>query len=370
MRFAGSILLLACAATSGASTADFWDFGDWHAACDNLRNCNAYGLQVEGPTDAHMRYAYMRIERSGAPSASAKVTIVADVNDKTTVALPLDDGSLHGLPGGRVTFKRDDRDSYGRVVIDDPAIVEMLLTSMRRARTLVLSRIDPPGSKKSAPETIEISVSGAVPALLLIDEQQRRRGTTTALIDGGNKRVSSIPPQPKAPIVQAAKPPPIDGGPPSLPPSTASVLVAKAKALCGQDDETRLEETVRLDRDTSLSRFSCPTGSGAYNIFSVFLIVPDANPQATRAVDFAYPTKIGSIEPESGKAYTATNARFDSRTMTLSTSSKGRGFGDCGTAEDWVWDGQTFQLTLLRMMPRCKGVVDDDWPVLYRAERK
>lgn len=360
-----TLLLLAGAATSGASAAEFRDFRDWYAACDNLRNCSAYGLQAEQPT-----YAHVRIKRSGAPSASAKITIVADVNDKATVALAFDDASLRGLPSGPVAFRKDDRDSYGRLVIDDPAAVEMLVASMRKARTLVLRRIDPPGSKKSEPETIEVSMSGAVAALLWIDEQQQRLGTTTALIRRGDKSVSSIPPQPKAPIVQAAKPPPTGGAPTSPPPSAASVLVAKAKALCGEDDETRLEDTVRLGRATSLYRFSCPSSSGAYNIHLVFLIVPDANPRAARAVDFAYPTKIGSIEPESGKAYVATNAGFDSNTMTLSTFSKGRGLADCGTAENWVWEGQTFRLTLLRIMPHCKGIVDDDWPVLYRAERK
>jgi hypothetical protein len=65
-----------------------------------------------------------------------------------------------------------------------------------------------------------------------------------------------------------------------------------------------------------------------------------------------------------------TNASFDKKTMTLSTFAKGRGLGDCGTAEDWVWDGQNFRLTLLRIMPHCKGIGVDDWPVLYRAERR
>jgi hypothetical protein len=65
-----------------------------------------------------------------------------------------------------------------------------------------------------------------------------------------------------------------------------------------------------------------------------------------------------------------TNAGFDPSTMTLSSFSKGRGLGDCGTAEDWGWDGQAFRLTLLRFMAHCFGVPSEDWPILYRAERK
>src|SRR5262245_53586322 len=80
------LLLLACAAEATgapcASAAEFKDFRDWHAACDNLRNCSAYGFQADEPASA-----YMRVERSGAASAPVKITIVAQVNDKTTVTL-------------------------------------------------------------------------------------------------------------------------------------------------------------------------------------------------------------------------------------------------------------------------------------------
>jgi len=361
------LLLVACAATGGAfaAAAEFKDFRDWHAACDNLRNCSAYGLEANEPASA-----YIRVERSGAASAPARITIVAHVNEKTTVTLAFDDADLRGLPSGPVMFRRNDQDSYGRLVIDDPAAAETLVASLRKAQTLVLSRIDPPGSAKSDPEKSELSMSGAVAALLWIDEQQQRLGTTTALIRRGDRPPSSISPQPKAPVVQAAKPLPTDSAPKSLPPGVAGTLAAKAKALCGDDDETRLEDGIRLGRDTSLYGYSCPSSSGAYNLHSVFLIVPEANPQAARAVDFAYPIKLGSSVAESGKAFTTTNASFDKETMTLSTFAKGRGLGDCGTAEDWVWDGQNFRLTLLRIMPHCKGIGDDDWPVLYRAERR
>ena len=56
--------------------------------------------------------------------------------------------------------------------------------------------------------------------------------------------------------------------------------------------------------------------------------------------------------------------------MALSTFGKGRGLGDCGTGEEWVWDGKAFRLALLKTMPHCKGIPIDDWPTLYRAERK
>ncbi len=355
-------LLLAGAATSsaGASAADK-DFRDWHAACDNLRNCSAYGFQADDPAGA-----WVRIERSGAPAAPARITIAADVNEKTKVLLAFDDVALQGLPAGPVAAERTDNDAFGRVVIDDPAAIDTVVVSMRKAQTLAVRRVDPPDGEKSDPETSTISLSGAVAALLWIDEQQQRLGTATAFIRRGEKPVSSIPPQPKAPAVHAAKPPPAGAAPRA--PAEARLLTAKAKALCGEGERhTELIDSARLAPDTSLYEFSCKDNSGAYNLASVFLIVPDGAPQAARAVKFAFPA---GIDAKGAPDALAINASFDPQTMTLSTFNKGRGLGDCGSAENWVFDGQTFQLVLLRSMPHCKGITDGDWPVHYRAERR
>jgi hypothetical protein len=210
-------------------------------------------------------------------------------------------------------------------------------------------------------------LSGVVAALLWIDEQQQRLGTATAFIRRGDKPVSSIPPQPPAPAVRAAKPPPAGAAPKSLLPAEVRLLTAKARALCGHDEHTALEDAFHLAPDMSLYNFSCPDNSGAYNYSSVFLIVPDAKPQAARAVTFAWPA---GIDAKAAPDVLAVNASFDQSTMTLSTFAKGRGLGDCGVAEQWVFDGRTFQLALLRRMPHCKGITEDDWPVHYRAERR
>src|SRR5262245_14245285 len=102
-RISRLLLLLACATGAignASAAAEFKDFRDWHAACDNLRNCSAYGFQADEPASA-----YMRVERSGAASAPVKITIVAQVNDKTTVMLAFNDANLRGLPSGRIALK-------------------------------------------------------------------------------------------------------------------------------------------------------------------------------------------------------------------------------------------------------------------------
>jgi Protein of unknown function (DUF1176) len=370
MRFCRLIaLLLATAAMGGghASAADFKDFHDWYAACDSLRNCAAYGFAPQEPASA-----YVRVDRGGAPSASARITIMATVKEGEKVALAFDDADLRGLPSGPVTFKGGGTDifDYGSFVLEDRTSIEAVLASLRKAQTLLIMPIDRSTGKKSDTDKTEVSMHGAVAALLWIDEQQQRLGTPTALVRRGDRPTSSIPPQPKAPTVSAAPAATAEGTRRPLPPGVDSALLAKAKELCGQDEQTHLEEVAPLGPDVSLHQFACPQSSGAYNLTSVFLIVPNANPEAARSVEFTYPFKIGRLRAEPGLLPQATNAGFDPSTMTLSSFSKGRGLGDCGTAEDWVWDGQAFRLALLRFMPRCFGVVSEDWPILYRAERK
>jgi uncharacterized protein DUF1176 len=364
MGFFRTIALLATAAgAAGASAADFEEFHDWYAACDNLRNCSAYGFAAEG-----LANAYVRVDRGGAPSASARITVMATVKDGERVTLAFDHAELRGLPAGPVTFKGGGPDDHGRFEIEDEATVEAVLAGLRKAQKLRLTPAGRPGGEKSGDNISDVSMRGAVAALLWIDEQQLRAGTPTALIRRGDRPVASIPPPPKAPVVRAARP--VNGTPRPLPASVEGALLAKAKVLCLQDEKTRAEEVKLLGPDTALHAYSCPEASGAYNLVSVFLIVRNASPQTARAVELTLPIGIGRLRADAGLAKMAINAGFDESTMTLSTFSKGRGFGDCGTAEEWVWDGEAFRLTSLRHMPRCFGVPPDDWPVLYRAERE
>lgn len=71
-----------------------------------------------------------------------------------------------------------------------------------------------------------------------------------------------------------------------------------------------------------------------------------------------------------GEKGLATHSSFDPKTQTLTAFNKGRGIGDCGTEEAWVFDGNTFRLAELKLMSECKGVGAEDWPVVYRAEAK
>lgn len=343
-----------------AAAADAKEFKDWYAACDNLRNCNAYGFDLSLSGGANLR-----IERGGAPNAAVKITLAVDANDGVTFTTKFNDPALPGLPDNAIAGTKGE-DDRRRVMLTDTVSADTLLASIRKAEKIVITRKDPPGAKASDPVESEISMSGAVAALLWIDEQQKRLGTVTALIRKGDKPASAVPPQPKAPVIVAAKP--ATGKAPANP---APALIKKGRALCGEEDEgSKLTETWPLGNNQFLYAFSCPDSSGAYNYHYGMLIATGGNPATARAGNFEWPVKIGDLEMDPGREVLATNPQFDPKTMTLSTFNKGRGLGDCGTSEEWVWDGKAFRLAELKMMGQCRLILLPDWPVLYRAERK
>lgn len=351
--------------TVAANSVEFKDFRDWHAACDNLRNCSAYGFDADGSG-----VAYLRVERDGAAAAPVRITIAVDAEDGATFALRFDDPALPGLPATAQTGELNDSGTHRRIVIDDPVAVDAFVAALRKAQKIVVTRNYPPGRAPGEDRAASaISLSGAVAALLWIDEQQKRLNTVTALVRLGEKPASAVPLQPKASQVRTAKPGP--GATVNKPPAA---LAARAPEFCEEsgekDEEAKIEESYTLSGGQMLYAFLCPGLSGAYNFGYRLLAAPTGNAAAARLLAFRWPIKIAGLEIDGSRQSTVINPAFDSRTMTLSTFSKGRGIGDCGTAEDWVWDGATFRLVLLRMMPHCKGIPPDDWPVLYRAERR
>ena len=360
MHFAPRWSLLASAiflAATAASASDFKSFKDWYAACDNLRNCSAYGFS----TDVGDARAYLRIERGGAANAPITITLSVDPAEAASYRIAFDP-ALPGLPGGPLTGKEGEGNDYRRTVLAEGASAQALIDSIRKAKAIVVT-LQPAAGKKLDTPTTNVSMSGAAAALLWIDDQQKRIDTVTAMVRRGAKPASAIPAQPKAHVIVAAKP--TKEKPPAKQPPG---LEAKGRALCGESDpKSKMENMYALGGGQILYEFSCPENSGAYNFQSVYMVGPAGNPQVARAVAFKWPIKIGDIqhdEPQNGLI----NPNFDEETMTLSSFGKGRGIGDCGSDEEWVWDGKTFRLAKLSLMSECHGVSLDDWPVVYQTQ--
>ena len=357
------LFAMTCAAPTvalPAAASNFKTFRDWFAACDNLRNCSAYGFDVEFAGGGS---AYLRIERGGAPDAPVKATVTVNSAPNATFTLRFDDPVLPGLPTEPQSGEEGEGHDLRRVTIAQP---DLLIASIRKAQTIVVTREAAAGGTltddEKSPSTI--SLSGAAAALLWIDDRQKRIDTETALVRRGPKPARTMPPQPGMSVIVAAKP--AKGAvPATLPPA----LLEKARKDCGDDEKAALEDTSRLGPGLLLYSFTCPGSSGAYNFHDIYYIVPDGKPAAARAVTFTWPIKVGDAEHD-GEKSGATNSSFDPKTMTLRAFSKDRGIGDCGTDERWVYDGKAFRLAELKLMSECKGVPPDDWPVLYRATVK
>jgi hypothetical protein len=349
-----SVALLACAFAAAPARAEMKEFRDWLAACDNLRSCTAYGF------DADMGGgAYIRLTRDGAAEAPLRIIIAVNADEKSKFRLAFDDASLAGLPTAAIGGETNSDDDLKRLVISDPQAVEVLVASLRKAKKLIVTRIDAPGAAPSDPATSEISLNGIAAAMLWMDDQQKRVGTVTALVARGDKAAAMVPASPPLPVVTAAKIPP---GP--KPEKAPAAVIAKARALCEDRKISEAEDATRLGADQVMYWFPCTEKSGAYNV--LYALVIDQGGKL-REVDFKLPrgaaTGTDSVEE-------TMNPGFDESTQTLTLFNKGRGIADCGQSSDWVWDGRSFRLIVSREMPTCKGVAPGDWPVLYRAERK
>jgi hypothetical protein len=349
---------LACALLgAGSASAEIKDFRDWTAACDNLRNCNAYGFDIDARGSA-----FIRLERGGGADAQLRISIAIDVQDGSSFELSFDDPGLGGLPPQAVTGAKNDEDDYKRLVISNPQVVEPMLAGLRKAAKLIITRIDPPGATPSDPGTTEISLSGIAAAMLWMDEQQKRVGTVTALIGRGEKPASAVPAPPAAPIVTAAK---LSTAP--VPEKPPAAVFAKARQVCETKKRfTEAENITRLTGEEVMYWFPCKELSGAYNFFYALVIAAPGKP--LRIAEFKLPREVDG--QKAGNVETNINPGLDDETQTLNMFNKGRGLGDCGTTSDWVWDGATFRMISYQTMPTCKGVPMRDWPTLFRAERK
>jgi len=351
------VSLFACTAVAAnPASAQMKEFRDWLAACDNTRSCTAYGFDVDPGG-----YAYVRLTRDAGADAILRVTVAVNVQEGAKFKVSFDDPALGDLPAEASAGDANNDDDLRRLVISDPKAVETLLASLRKAKKIVVTRIDAPGATASDPATTEISLAGVVAAMLWMDDQQKRVGTVTALVKRGDKPATAIPTQLAPPVVTAAKIPP---GP--KPEQARIAVIAKARAVCEDKKISEAEDMTRLAADQVMYWFRCQEKSGAYNFFYALII--DQRGKPLREVEFKLPREVATAAD--GGVEMNINPGFDESTQTMSLLNKGRGIADCGQASQWAWDGRSFRLIESKVMPTCKGVAPSDWPVLYHAERK
>lgn len=319
-------LLLALAAAAGAPQPGVLKlFQDWTVGCDNGRSCQAVALLPEGD------WAGTTMVVRRAPLAAAPAEFVITPPEGVPTATARADGVQVALVAGK----------DGLVPRDMPAFIGLL----RRASELTLH--DAAGKSVS-----RVSLRGASAALLYIDDQQKRVGTVTALIRPGARSPAAVPAPPALPVI--AQPPTSAAPPPRL--DRAALLRAHVDTGCDRLANAADVTIARLDANATLVLLPDWCGSGAYNFSSIALIAD--NRGRVRPARFETPPGFQDDNAVVNGDWLADERR-------LTSYAKGRGIGDCGTAQHYAWDGTRFRSTELTQMGECRGSLD--WITTWRA---
>lgn len=102
----------------------------------------------------------------------------------------------------------------------------------------------------------------------------------------------------------------------------------------------------------------------AYNASSVFVLVPVAQPDKFKFLDFQAPPGRTREDP-----YVLINPEWNARAHTVASFAKGRGLGDCGTYEVHKLVDGRFQLMEFREKENCDGkpTPPAQYKLVYRA---
>jgi hypothetical protein len=342
-------ILLAAALAALAAPAEAQEvkhFKAWTAVCDNLKTCSALGYTEQG-TDND---AFIRVTRAAGPAAEPVVrlkTALAEGDDgKAPLAwrIGVDGATPAGLEAVAARAGDDDQ----RRAELTPSQSRALIAALRNGSMLSL---------KGGKVQIDIGLSGSSAALLWIDDRQGRVGTVTAMAARGARPASAVPAAPPAPVIRPA-PAVSQAGLPSKPPK--AILASPQRKDCDSDTALSQDPLVaRLGPGQVL--WGAPCSAGAYNLLSILFVADEAG-KAAREI-----TAPDAQAADPNADDELMNIDYDAKTRTLTSFSKARGLGDCGSQASWVWDGKAFRLLDETVMPDCEGVTLDDWPSLYHA---
>ena len=347
-----NIFIAAMLATVGPATAlpvpqpgEIRTFKDWTVGCDNSRNCEAVSLV---PEDGGAGYddwdGPISIVRTAGSDDIFNIRVLFEVKGIDRYKL-LVDGQL--VDTGPVV-----QGDYPIEIVGEDA--KKVAQAIIKGKQLVV--------RGPADENItRISLKGSSAALRYIDQQQKRAGTSTALVAMGKRTFQ--PTDIDVPMIvvdqwEAA----------TQVPDTSAIVALAENSKCKEDRYGLVEDQAyplgkRGDRFRALVLISC--GSGAYN-FSSAPYIGEYRQDGPAGWTFT-PAKFDR-QPKwggDGSQPLLVNASWDEQEQTLSSYGKGRGLGDCGSAENYVWDGERFRLIDASAMNECRGAYD--WITIWRA---
>lgn len=341
----GVAALIAVAAHSatpaGPVVGKLMTFRDWTVGCDNGLACQAVALTADGPSEDALSLVITRpagalasptIEMSGFTTKADRYRIVIDGKVADTGTMQV--GSETIQVGGADAMK--------------------LARAMAKGKAMRL--IDGGGADLGT-----ASLSGVAAALRYTDAQQGRNGSKGAVIATGPKMATAK--KAVLPVIAAKKITPTD----MLPDASALVALSESSPCAaerfGSTEDTAYSLGTGKNGAQALVMLNC--GAGAYNFSSGIYVGQRGAKGKWDFVPARFDYGAGGFSAES-KIPLLVNADWDAAAQMIGSYAKGRGLGDCGSSESYVWDGTMFRLTSATAMGECRGSLD--WIPIWRAE--
>jgi len=338
---------LAAVLASAPQPGEIKTFKDWAVGCDNGDTCKAVSLVPDQSGAFDKWEGPITLIRTAGTNEILKIRILIEANEIDRYKMKVD-GQL--VDTGSV----GDGDYPIEIVGEDAKKVAKAI-----ARGNNLQVIGP-----SDEILTQISLAGTTAALRYIDAKQMRAGTETALIAKGRRPYS---PKPSAiPLIAVDQWSDAD----RVPDTTELVALAE-NSECKDERFGVVEDQAyamgeRAGTYRALILISC--GSGAYNFSSTsFIGEHQKGPDGDGHWNFV-PAKFDTPPGWGGDGRTPllVNASWESSDQILTSYAKGRGLGDCGNSESYVWDGETFRLIEATSMTECRGGYE--WITTWRAK--
>ncbi|WP_423606725.1 DUF1176 domain-containing protein [Sphingomonas sp. MS122] len=336
-----TIALLALTQAAAPQQGPIKSFGAWVVACDNAKRCEMTSIW---PDDSQ--------PEEGSPYDQVSVSIDRAAGPAGGFTVEI---QLPGNSGSDPVQVSTERGFSIRAVPKN----DLLRFTGADAARIIAAMVDGTDLRVGDETSVTgmASLKGSSAALRFIDAEQGRVGTMTAAVAKGAKPASAVPAPPVLPRIAYVRP---IGAAARFTPAMRRALDKSSE--CGSvyeggTGELPGAEVHALGGGKTLVLLPC--GSGAYN-FSTAPYILSGNGAPVRARFDVSPGMIAEGPQE------LVNASFDAKNGRLESYSKGRGIGDCGSAEAYVWDGAMFRLVEARSMPECRGSVD--WLTTWRAQ--
>ena len=301
-------------------------YKDWAIGSDNRARCEAVSLlpEDEWPDKPLM----LGIRRDAGGAAEPEIWLSRDAKGKEELTFFVD---------GRKIASAASQD--GEVAFQGPQAGALAVAMARGMKLEVRSA----GAVIARP-----SLAGAAAAMRYMDARQGRAGTMAALVATGPLGSSAVRAVPPPPSIRRALVP--AGAAPVTLWREELAALGKFTACADEMRDASPPELHRLSKSETLVLVPC--GAGAYN-FSAVPVIATGIP-GRRSFRFAVFDYQPGWSQDAGHPVLV-NASWSPESSSLDSYAKGRGIGDCGSSESYVWDGVRFRLVEASAMGECRG---------------